>query len=350
MALRDKYIKSNEDAYLVVTPATAFPTTVAPIVQAGLTPYFIDTNPATLNSYMPHIFESLRNPNVLGFSAAHTLGFPYDAKLIREKCDEYGKFFLEDACDALGSMTGRYKAGYYGHISTFSFFPAHNITTGEGGAVLTDDYELFSSVNNYRDWGRDCYCSPGQNNTCGKRFNQEFSGLPEGWDHKYTFTKLGYNLKMTEMQAALGWSQMDRLEEFTSIRTKNFYRLASALESNQDISRHLFYRTRLSGEDFDYCASPFGFPITVISKEFTRKELTDFLEMWGVKTRPVFAGNITRQPMSGHFYFETHDSLGGSDYIMNRTFWVGCWHGLDHFDMDYIYETICDFLHEKGLL
>ena len=352
MALRDQYEKYHEDAYLVITPATAFPTTVAPIVQAGLVPYFVDCNPATLNPYIHHILDALKNPKVLGFSAAHTLGFPYDARLIREKCDEYRKFFLEDCADALGTKIGDHKAGYWGHVSTFSFFPAHQITTGEGGAAVTDDHSVYELLGNYRDWGRDCWCLPGQSNTCGKRFSQEFPGLPEKWDHKYTFTKLGYNLKMTEMQAALGNSQIGMLTQFTRRRVENYSRLwetFSAVSYANKIEAHLYVPPLLSAYNSDV-PSPFGFPITVKSDKFTRQEIVDFLEEWGVRTRPVFAGNLARQPMSGKFHFDAYDSLLGSDYIMNNTFWVGCWHGLDYKDMDYIYETISDFLHEKGVV
>ncbi len=343
-AIKDFYTTEN-NRNKVVTCATGFPTTVGAIVQAGLVPLFVDVNPKTLNPDTNVMLSALARPDVVGIIQAHTLGFPFDAKAIREYCDENNKFFIEDCCDALGAEIYGEKCGSFGHASTYSFFPAHHITTGEGGAVLTNDGRLMRQIEKYRDWGRDCWCLPGQSDTCNKRFSWEWNNLPEGWDHKYTFTNFGYNLKMTEWQGALGSSQIDKIDEFINKRGNNFADLFNYL--NQ-------YREWISFPDFYWNTksrkcSPFGFPITVNANWFTRKELVDYLEAHKIHTRPVFAGNITRQPMFDNVEYEVHGNLDGSDYVMERTFWIGCWHGLTQVHLDYVVNTFRDFFEMKGL-
>lgn len=349
IAIKDFYT-IDQDHSKVVTCATGFPTTIASIVQAGLVPLFIDVNPKTLNPDTNIMLEALSRKDVVGIIQAHTLGFPYDAKAVREFCDANRKFFVEDCCDALGAEIYGKKVGTFGHASTLSFFPAHHITSGEGGCVLTDNGRLFSQINVYRDWGRACYCLPGKSNTCNKRFEWEWENLPEGYDHKYTFIKFGYNMKMTEMQAALGSSQIDKIDEFVNRRKRNYEYLF-----NQLYIDNLYIPYLSSGVDIpnwwfngvDY--SPFGFPITVTTDQFTRKELIDYLEANGVHTRPVFAGNITRQPMFDNVKYEVFGDLSGSDYVMERTFWIGCWPGLKQEQFDYTISVFDNFFKMKGL-
>lgn len=342
-AIKDFYT-IDQDHNKVVTCATGFPTTVASIVQAGLVPLFIDVNPKTLNPDTNTMLEALARPDVVGIIQAHTLGFPYDAKTIREFCDANGKFFIEDCCDALGAEIYGKKVGTFGHAATLSFFPAHHITTGEGGAILTNNGRLFSQINVYRDWGRACYCLPGQSNTCNKRFEWEWENLPKGYDHKYTFVKFGYNMKMTEMQAALGSSQMDKIEYFVGKRKYNYSELKMGM-----IFHYSGFLSFGAEEFYDTYASPFGLPITVVTDNFTRKELVDYLETNGVHTRPVFAGNITRQPMFDNVKYEVFGDLSGSDYVMERIFWIGVHPALTQQQLDYVVDVFDEFFKMKGL-
>lgn len=338
-ALADKESRS----YAVITCATGFPTTVSPIYQNELVPLFVDADPRTLNADEDQVLELLQKDDVCGVILAHMLGFPYDAETIRKECDRLDKFLIEDCCDALGAKIRWERVGSFGHASTFSFFPAHHITTGEGGAVLTDDGRLLKLINSYRDWGRDCYCAPGQNATCNNRFGHEFPDLPEGWDHKYTFTKIGYNLKMTEMQAALGLSQLLRIENFIVKRLANSADLYYFLEDYQDHLGLYLFNTK-------YIPSPFGFPIAVISKEFTIQEIISFLEENGIRTRRMFGGNLTRHPAFSDTYYEAVGELPGSNFIMENVFWVGIWHGLSSGDIQYIGEKFHEFFKMKELI
>ena len=343
-AIKDFYTITEKNNK-VVTCATGFPTTIAPIIQNNLIPYFIDVNPKTLNPDTNTMLDALSRKDVIGIIQAHTLGFPYDAKAVREFCDANGKFFIEDCSDALGAEIYGKKVGSFGHASTYSFYPAHHITTGEGGAVLTDDGRLHYQIEVYRDWGRSCWCAPGHDNTCGKRFEHKWKNLPDGYDHKYTYIKFGYNMKMTEMQAALGSSQMDRIESFIERRLANYWYLMENLPKPMERISYGY-----DGWFFAYIKySPFGFPITIVSDRFTRKELTDFLEENGIVTRPVFAGNITRQPVFDNLDYDKYDLLSGSDYVMERTFWVGLWHGLNQEHLNHIINIFNKFFEVKGL-
>jgi len=334
-AIAEKY----RNGHMVVTSATCFPTTIAPLVQYGYVPLFIDNDPSTLNPDIDTIITVLRQEEVAGIIQAHTLGFPFDAEAVREECDRLGKFFIEDCADAFGSKINGQKLGTLGHISTLSFFPAHFITTGEGGAVLTNDGKLLKIINSYRDWGRDCWCLPGQDNTCGKRFDWKWPDLPKGWDHKYTFTRLGYNLKMTDMQAAIGSAQMNKIDNLLHRRANNYDAL---YESLSQFSDHIQIIKR------DDAVYPFGFPIIVKSSKFTKQEFVTYLEAKGIATREIFAGNITRQPVASTFYHEIFSNTKGSDYLMENAFWVGCWPGIFPDDLSYMLDVIHKFIKQKG--
>jgi len=333
----------NLNGGLVVTCATGFPTTITPAIQYGFTPYFVDINPETLNVDTNTVLELLNRDDVVGVILAHTLGFPYDAPKIAHHIStlKTPKFFIEDCADALGASIRSIPVGVSGDASTFSFFPAHHITTGEGGAVSWFHGRLAKIGNSYASWGRDCWCKPGDSNTCNKRFYWEWDDLPCGYDHKYTFTRLGYNLKMTELQAALGLSQLSRLSNIIDRRIENFYYLYVEL---------LQYAGHLSFVQYEdhWSISPFGFPITVTSSAFTRKELVEYLELNRIATRPIFAGNLVRQPMMKDIPFMQTD-LSGSDFVMNNSFWVGCHDGLDYNQLNYMLDMFKHFFRSRGL-
>jgi CDP-6-deoxy-D-xylo-4-hexulose-3-dehydrase len=322
----------------VVTCAVGFPTTITPIIQNNLIPKFIDINPETLNVDADTVLEAI---DTMGWTAgivlAHTLGFPFDVSAVKTIADELDCFLVEDIADALGAEVSGRGVGQLGSCSIASFFPAHHITTGEGGAVFTSSEYLYHELNSFRDWGRDCKCLPGQDNTCGKRFSLNWKHLPYGYDHKYTFTRLGYNLKMTELQGALGLSQLIQLPKFVEIRRRHYQYLRENLEQ---FGEHLMFVQQCSHS----LPSPFGFPMTVISDAFTRKDLVDFLEENLIRTRPLFAGNITRQPMMENVKYEIHGDLSGADYVMERTFWIGCHPGLTLAHLDYVIEKIYEFM------
>jgi CDP-6-deoxy-D-xylo-4-hexulose-3-dehydrase len=285
----------------------------------------------------------LSNKEVAGLVIAHTLGFPFAADLIAESIFS-DQFFIEDCSDALGTKIKGFHVGSFADVSTFSFFPAHHITTGEGGAVGTNSGEMYRILESYNNWGRDCWCKPGESNTCNRRFSHHEYRLPYGYDHKYTFSRTGYNLKMTEFQAALGYSQLQRLDIIVESRLNNFNYLASALD----------YYEELDLIEWNYYLgnpSPFGFPIIVNEKaNFTRKELVQFLESNGVRTRPLFAGNITRQPFMKNVNYATAGSLENSDYIMNNAFWIGCHDSLTKEQLDYTLEIFELFFKHREIL
>lgn len=333
----------------VLTCATGFPTTVAPIYQAGKIPVYVDIDPYTLEPDYMGIREAVRmyGDALCGAIFAHTLGFSYDEKLVADilKRGNPSRWLIADCCDALGvhytSELGDgnelYPVGMYADAMTLSFFPAHGITSAEGGAVLTNIYSLHQVAQSLVNWGRDCWCLPGQSNVCGCRFSQEdFPSLPEGFDHKYTFTRLGYNLKMTEFQGALGLSQIQKLDNFNGIRQKNFHYFDDAIQGNEWIT------TVITCES-DYNV-PFGIPIIVRpDAPFEPKDLIAYLEERGVKTRRVFGGNITRQPGYKDREYMTVNQPLGSDFVMTNVFWVGCWPGLTTAHMDKILEYIEEF-------
>ena len=321
----------------IVTCATHFPTAIAPIYQTGHIPIYIDIDPRTLSPDFDQyemVVEKYKE-KIAGVSFAHTLGFVFD----EQKFDEISPgFTLIDCCDAVGAqiLVGEdwLPVGQFSDATTLSFFPAHHITTAEGGAVLTDNERAAKIVDSYANWGRDCYCNPGQDNTCGKRFEHEWQKLPEHYDHKYTFTRLGYNLKMTEFQAALGVSQLERVSDFVEKRKENYKYLFENLYVFHD---DLLFLHRWDGG----IASPFGFPILVNTSAFTTEELIRYLEEHKVSTRRVFAGNITRQP--GYNLPHISFGLSGSDKVMNQMFWVGCHPNLTKEMLDYVVEVFDAF-------
>ena len=324
----------------VVVCATEFPTVIAPVIQVGLVPLFVDADPKTLNSNTQLILSLLEQEDVAGVIDAHTLGFPYDAIAIGCACAKQGKFFIEDNCDSLGSIIDGELTGRFGDIATHSFFPAHTLTTGEGGALAISNPKVARVARMYRDWGRGCYCLPGENNMCNNRFGHKWKNLPEGFDHKYTFTKVGYNLKMTDMQAALGVSQFENLQSFIHARQENYSYLLDGLV---EFSEHLQFVEPLPNSE----PSPFGFPMSVISTATTRKKLVNYLEQNRILTRPVFAGNITKHPMMEGVQYRIAEDLAGSDWIMENTFWIGCHPNLTSTHLDYVLETIYKYFKKE---
>lgn len=326
----------------VLTSALAFPTTVAPIVQAGFTPLFVDIDIANLNPSVHIIQRAIEKVKPIGIVLAHTLGFPYNAEAIDILCKKNNMFFVQDMCDCLGASTidGKSLSGF-GDVATLSFFPAHQITTGEGGAVLCNDGRLFSIIRSLSNWGRDCWCKPGEENTCNKRFCWNFPKLPAGYDHKYVFSRLGYNMKMTDLQAALGFSQMGRIKEIVRKRRINYNFLYAGLTN---LPNFFSYFTTF------YCspnASPFGFPLMTYNDKISRSQIVDFLESRKIKTRPIFSGNIVRQPMMEHVGYEQIGQLEACDMVMEKAFWVGCHPELSIEQLEYVIESFGDFI--KGL-
>lgn len=321
----------------VITVAAGFPTTVNPILQNGLVPVFVDVTLPTYNIDVDAI-EAALSPRTRAIMIAHTLGNPFDLGRIMEIVDRHGLWLVEDCCDALGSTYRGRKVGTFGHVGTLSFYPAHHITMGEGGAVFTDDPLLKRVIESIRDWGRDCYCAPGRDNTCGKRFKWQLGELPVGYDHKYTYSHLGYNLKITDMQAAVGLAQIGRLEGFIETRKQNFRRLHSRLQEAEEL---LVLPAATPASD----PSWFGFPLTLKSSfKPSREELLRELNRRKVGTRLLFAGNLLRQPYFAGRVFRTSGSLENTDIVMNRTFWVGVYPGLSPEAIDYAAESILSAL------
>lgn len=329
-AIKDLF--GDKDGHYVITCSTAFPTTVAPLIQNGYRLAFVNIDPETLCYDEDRIVELLARPDVRGVFLAHTLGIPFDEKRIAKACIESNKWLLSDCCDAFGSTVDGSHVGLWGEAGTLSFFPAHHITTGEGGAVFTDNAELFRLMQQYANWGRDCWCEPGKSNTCNKRFEHEFPRLPKGYDHKYTFTKIGYNLKMTELQAALGLSQIRRLPSYVDKRRENYNKIYSIMKKHDGLYWDII--------PLDDGTSPFGFYI-LANNETTRKELVQMLENNNIQTRPLFAGNITRHPMMRGHVPLSHSK--GSDEIMERGFWIGCWPGVTQDNLAQLEKVLDEF-------
>ena len=320
----------------VITVAAGFPTTVNPTIQNGLIPVFVDVDIPTYN-VNASLIEAAVSDKTKAIMIAHTLGNLFDLAEVRRVADKYNLWLIEDCCDALGSKYDGKMAGTFGDIGTVSFYPAHHITMGEGGAVFTKSAELKTIIESFRDWGRDCYCAPGCDNTCKKRFGQQLGSLPFGYDHKYTYSHLGYNLKITDMQAACGLAQLERVEEFVETRKANFKYLKEALQSCVD-----FIELPEATENSD--PSWFGFPITL--KEdcgISRIDLVKFLDEAKVGTRLLFAGNLTRQPYFHDVKYRVVGELKNTDRIMNQTFWIGIYPGLTHDHLDYVVSKFEEF-------
>ncbi|RRV20101.1 lipopolysaccharide biosynthesis protein RfbH [Stutzerimonas nitrititolerans] len=316
--LGERAIRKGDE---VIGVAAGFPTTVNPILQFGAVPVFVDVELGTYN-IDPALVEAAISPKTKAIMLAHTLGNPFNLKVIRDLCDRHGLWLIEDCCDALGSLYEGRQVGGFGDIGTLSFYPAHHITMGEGGAVFTDSPLLKRIIESFRDWGRDCYCAPGEDNTCGKRFCWQLGDLPEGYDHKYTYSHLGYNLKITDMQAACALAQMDRLDDFIAARKRNFDWLSERLAGSTD---QLILPQATPGSD----PSWFGFPITLRDGcGVERVELLRYLDEQQVGTRLLFAGNLTRQPYMQGQQYRISGELKITDKVMRDTFWIGLWPGL----------------------
>lgn len=326
----------------VITVAAGFPTTVNPIVQNGMTPVFVDIDLGTYNTTADRVEEAI-GPRTRAVMIAHALGNPFPAAEVAELARRHGLYLVEDNCDAVGSSYRGRPTGTFGALSTTSFYPAHHITTGEGGCVLTDDPRLARIVESLRDWGRDCWCEPGESDTCRKRFGHQLGTLPHGYDHKYTFSHVGYNLKTTDLQAALGLSQLARLDEFGAARRRNWTRMHDALAGVPG----LLLPEPTPGSD----PSWFGFVLTVLPDAgYTRAELCDFLEGRRIATRRLFGGNLTRHPAYAGVGHRVSGSLSNCDVVTEATFWVGVYPGLTNEMADYVTSSIVEFAtaHRRG--
>lgn len=332
--LGDRAIKTGDE---VIGVAAGFPTTVNPILQFGAVPVFVDIDMTTHNIDITQI-EAAISPKTKAVMLAHSLGNPFNIKAVMDICKRHNLWLIEDNCDALGSRYNGQLTGTFGDIGTLSFYPAHHITMGEGGAVFTNNSELKMIIESFRDWGRDCYCQPGKDNTCGKRFCWKLGDLPEGYDHKYTYAHAGYNLKITDMQAACGLAQMDKLESFIQARKDNFKYLYDRLQSCQD-----FLILPEATENSD--PSWFGFLMTIKPEANIRRvDLLSYLDQEKIGTRLLFAGNLTRQPyMQGRNYRVSGD-LTHTDIVMNDSFWVGVYPGLTEEMLDFTATKIESFL------
>jgi CDP-4-dehydro-6-deoxyglucose reductase, E1 len=328
--LGDRAIQPGDE---VISVAAGFPTTVNPILQFGAVPVFVDVHLPTYN-IDPAKIEAAITPRTKAIMLAHTLGNPYDLETITALAKKHGLWLIEDCCDALGSTYAGKLVGTFGDIGTLSFYPAHHITMGEGGAVFTNNDELRSIIESFRDWGRDCYCAPGKDNTCGKRFCWKLGDLPAGYDHKYTYSHLGYNLKISDMQAACALAQMDRVDDFIAARKRNFARLKAGLT---ECEQSLLLPEATENSD----PSWFGFPITIKPDAgVNRVDLVQYLDQHKIGTRLLFAGNLTRQPYMLGRNFRVSGELVNTDIIMNDTFWIGVYPGLSDEMLDYVIERI----------
>ena len=331
--LGSRAIKPGDE---VIGVAAGFPTTVNPILQFGAVPVFVDVDLATHNIDASRI-EAAITPKTKAIMLAHSLGNPFNLDVVTTLCKKHGLWLVEDCCDALGATYKGQLVGTFGDIATLSFYPAHHITMGEGGAVFTNNAELKLIAESFRDWGRDCYCPPGKDNTCNKRFCWKLGNLPEGYDHKYTYSHLGYNLKITDMQAACALAQLDRVDDFIAARRANFKYLKERLQSCAQFL-HLPEATP------DSEPSWFGFPLVLKEDAGAKRtDLINFLDENKIATRLLFAGNLTRQPYMIGRNFRVSGTLTNTDTVMNQTFWLGVWPGLGREQLDYMADKLEEF-------
>ncbi|NQU99370.1 MAG: lipopolysaccharide biosynthesis protein RfbH [Parcubacteria group bacterium] len=334
--LGKKRLKPGDE---VITVACGFPTTLNPIIQNNLIPVFIDVDLRTYNIQVDKIEKAITKKTKAIF-IAHTLGNPVDLGKIMKIVKKYKLWFIEDNCDALGSKYKDKHTGTFGHISTCSYYPAHHITMGEGGAVLTNDTMLQRIIISFRDWGRDCGCEPGRDNTCGKRFSQQFGRLPFGYDHKYVYSHIGYNLKLTDMQAAIGCAQLEKLNKFIQARKRNFNYLYNHLKK---------YEKYFILPEATLNSDPSWFGFSILIKEnafFTRADLTNYLEKNKIATRMLFGSDLTKHPAYKNINFRVFGTLKNTDFVMNNLFWIGVYPGLTEDMMDYMLDKIRKFLVE----
>ncbi|KXS43213.1 MAG: CDP-6-deoxy-D-xylo-4-hexulose-3-dehydrase [Candidatus Frackibacter sp. T328-2] len=334
--LGDKRLKPGDE---VVTVAAGFPTTVNPIIQNGLIPVFVDVDLGTYNVNIEQLRQAI-SPKTKAIMLAHTLGNPFNLEAVMEIAKEHDLYVIEDCCDAVGSTYNDELVGTFGDAATVSFYPAHHMTMGEGGAVLVDSTKLERMVRSFRDWGRDCYCEPGQDNTCGYRFERQMGTLPYGYDHKYIYSHIGYNLKVLDLQPAIGVEQLKKLPSFIKKRKENFKALKEGLKEYED---YLILPEATKNSD----PSWFGFPITVREDSgINRADLVNHLEENKIMTRMLFAGNITRQPAYQNVKYRVVGDLENTDYIMNNTFFIGVYPGIDQEKRDYILQVFADYFNK----
>ncbi|MFV0279865.1 MAG: lipopolysaccharide biosynthesis protein RfbH [Rhodoblastus sp.] len=328
--LKNRQLQPGDE---VITCATGFPTTVNPILQNSMVPVFVDVDIPTYNIDVAAV-EAAIGPRTRAIMVAHTLGNPFDVAAIRALCDRHGLFLIEDCCDALGATVGGKHVGTFGDVGTLSFYPAHHITMGEGGAVFTNNAHMNKILESFRDWGRDCYCAPGKDDTCNKRFGWRLGDLPKGYDHKYIYSHLGYNLKITDMQAAVGLAQLDRLDGFIAERRVNFERLKKGLAAVEDA---MILPEATPGTE----PSWFGFPITLRKDApISRHDLLLELQRANIGTRLLFGGNLVRQPYMKGRNFRISGALANADRIVDDTFWIGVYPGLGEAEIDYTIDII----------
>jgi CDP-6-deoxy-D-xylo-4-hexulose-3-dehydrase len=334
--LKERAIQKGDE---IISVAAGFPTTVNPIIQFGAIPVFIDVKIPTYN-IDENLIEEAITSKTKAIMLAHTLGNPFNVKKIKDICEKYNLWLIEDSCDALGSKFENKNVGTFGDLATLSFYPAHHITMGEGGAVFTNSKKLERIAESFRDWGRDCYCEPGKDNTCNKRFGWKLGDLPFGYDHKYTYSHLGYNMKITDMQAACGLAQLDRLEGFIKKRKENFNFLYNNLK---DLEEFLI----LPESEKNSEPSWFGFPLSLkINNKYNRSDLIQYLNNNKIGTRLLFSGNLTKQPYMKDLNFRVHGKLENTDFVMNNTFWIGLYPGLSKKHLEYTCEKIGSYFKE----
>jgi CDP-6-deoxy-D-xylo-4-hexulose-3-dehydrase len=331
--LKERAINKGDE---IISVAAGFPTTINPIIQYGAIPVFVDVKIPTYN-IDENLVESSINKKTKAIMLAHTLGNPFNVKKIKEICDKYNLWLIEDSCDALGAKFENQNVGTFGDLATLSFYPAHHITMGEGGAVFTNSKKLEMIAKSYRDWGRDCYCDAGKDNTCNKRFGWSLGELPFGYDHKYTYSHAGYNMKITDMQAACGLGQLDRLEGFIKKRKENFSFLYKNLKNLEE-----FLILPESEKNSD--PSWFGFPLSLRkSNKFNRNDLIKYLDNKKIGTRLLFAGNVIKQPYMKNVDFRVHGELKNTNFTMENTFWIGVYPGLTSQHLEYSVNIIKKF-------
>ncbi|MCW2314980.1 CDP-6-deoxy-D-xylo-4-hexulose-3-dehydrase [Rhodoblastus acidophilus] len=328
--LKERAIQPGDE---VITCATGFPTTINPAMLWGAIPVFVDVDIPTYNIDIAAVKAAI-GPKTKAVMVAHTLGNPFDVKAIKALCDKHNLWLIEDCCDALGATVDGQHVGTFGDVGTLSFYPAHHITMGEGGAVFTNNPLLAKIMESFRDWGRDCYCAPGKDATCAKRYGWKLGDLPRGYDHKYVYSHLGFNLKITDMQAAVGLAQLERLEDFIAARRRNFDRLRQGLRSLDDV---LILPEATPGTE----PSWFGFPITLReTAPVTRDALAQHLNAEKIGTRLLFGGNLVRQPYMKGRDIRIAGSLANADIVVDRTFWIGVYPGLEAGHIDHMIASI----------
>ena len=331
--LNDRQIKPGDE---VITVAAGFPTTVNPILQNNCIPVFVDVEIPTYNINTEQL-EQAYSDKTKAVMLAHTLGNPYNLKAVKKFTEKHNLWLIEDCCDALGTEYNHQKVGNFGDIATLSFYPAHHITMGEGGALLTSSTKLKKIIESFRDWGRDCYCLPGCDNTCNNRFTRQLGELPKGYDHKYSYSHLGYNLKITDIQAACGVAQLQQIEQFVQKRRENFNYLTKKL---QPLTQYLTLPEATNSQP-----SWFGYPITIKGTKNCRIELIQYLDQHKIGTRLLFAGNLTKQPYFKDQNYKVVGELENTDKIMNQTFWVGIYPGISEEMMDYTVTQFMAYFH-----